>query len=135
MPLGPSPTIGLIAYTTIKVIGYSWVGRKLNQWYQKTKPRPYLFGIARTILGLAVGITALYLLEKINSNQGAIFLISLIPIRFFEWLLIIYIFYERFDFSFKRICKYSLVGIIYSFLFDIPVITFILIIPGGYWVC
>ena len=135
MPLGPSPTIGLIAYTTIKVIGYSWVGWKLNQWYQKTNPRPYLFGIARTILGLAVGITALYLLEKINSNQGAIFLISLIPIRFFEWLLIIYIFYERFDFSFKRISKYSLVGIIYSFLLDIPVIASILIIPGGYWVC
>ncbi len=35
MPLGPSPTIGLIAYTTIKVIGYSWVGWKLNQCYQK----------------------------------------------------------------------------------------------------
>lgn len=135
MPLGPSPTIGLIAYTTIKVIGYSWVGWKLNQCYQKTNPRPYLFGIARTVLGLVVGITTIYILRKINSNQGAIFVICLIPIRFFEWFIIIYVFYERFDFSFKRLSKYSLVGIIFSFLFDIPVIASILIIPGGYWVC
>ncbi len=135
MPVGPSPIVGLIAYTTIKVIGYSWFGSKLNKKYQKVEPRPYIFGIARTLLGLVAGITAIYLLEKINSNQGTIFLISLIPIRFFEWLLIIYIFFERIDFSFKRICKYSLVGIIYSFLLDIPVITSILIIPGGYWVC
>jgi hypothetical protein len=56
MAMGGSPTIGLIAYTSIKLIGYTLAGKKLNQWYKVSKPRPFVFGIARTVLGLTVGI-------------------------------------------------------------------------------
>src|SRR5450432_3784095 len=112
MPIGPSPNIGLISYTAIKVIGYSLVGWELNRRYQSTKPRPYVFGIVRTLLGIVVGITSLFLLEAINSNRGVVFFIFLMPIRLCEWLLVLYIFYERKNFSFKRILKYSFLGIV-----------------------
>jgi hypothetical protein len=136
MPIGlSSPTIGLISYTVIKVIGYSLAGVKLNQWYQKTKPRPYVFGVARALLGLVVGITFLSLLGIISLNVGVMFFIFLIPIRFFEWFIVLYIFYGKSDLSFKRIFRYSFFGIAYSFLLDIPVIASFLIIPGGFWVC
>jgi len=135
MPIGPSPTVGLIAYGTIKFIGYSLFGRKLNQWYKKTSIYPILFGAARTLLGAAVGIGSLYLLNRSTSDSGILFFVLLIPIRFFELFFIVYLFYETKNFSLKRISQYSVVGIIWSFVLDVPVIMSLLVIPGGVWVC
>src|SRR5579862_1408812 len=174
MPVGGSPTIGLIAYTSIKMIGYTLAGKKLNQWYKVAKPRPFVFGIARTVLGLAVGISVIFLFDKLFSTMDNRFLFFLIPVRFFEWLfffffffkkhiiffidkfffpfdnrflfffipvrffewhLIIYLFYEKHTYLFKRISGYSLLGILWSFILDIPAIATIFIIPGGVWVC
>ncbi len=135
MPIGPSPTIGLIAYSTIKLIGYSLFGRQANKWYKKTSPHPIIFGAARTLLGVAVGIGSLFLLSSLTSNQGTLFFVFLIPIRFFEWFLILYLFYERKNYSFKRISGYAVMGIIWSFVLDIPAIMSVFIIPGGVWVC
>ncbi|HLY71885.1 MAG TPA: hypothetical protein VKR53_19260 [Puia sp.] len=135
MPVGGSPTIGLIAYTSIKMIGYTLAGKKLNQWYKVAKPRPFVFGIARTVLGLAVGISVIFLFDKLFSTMDNRFLFFLIPVRFFEWHLIIYLFYEKHTYLFKRISGYSLLGILWSFILDIPAIATIFIIPGGVWVC
>ena len=135
MPIGPSPTIGLIAYSTIKLIGYSLFGRQANKWYKKTSPHPIIFGVTRTLLGVAVGIGSLFLLSSLTSHQGALFFVFLIPIRFFEWFLILYLFYERKNYSFKRISGYAVMGIIWSFVLDIPAIMSVFIIPGGVWVC
>jgi hypothetical protein len=135
MAFGGSPAIGLIAYTTVKLVGYSFFGRKLNQWYNKAAPRPFVFGAVRTLLGVIVGVSSLFMLSNLTSNQGALFFIFLIPIRFCEWFLILYLFYERKNYSFKRISGYSALGIICSFLLDIPAIISVFVIPGGVWVC
>jgi hypothetical protein len=135
MPMGGSPTIGLIAYTSIKLIGYTLAGKKLNQWYKVSKPRPFIFGIARTVLGLTVGISVLFLFDKLTSTMDNRFLFFLIPVRFFEWHLIIYFFYERHNYLFKRISGYSLLGILWSFILDIPAIATMFVIPSGVWVC
>ena len=135
MPMGGSPTIGLIAYTSIKLIGYTLAGKKLNQWYKVSKPRPFVFGIARTVLGLTLGISVLFLLDKSSSTVDSRFLFLLIPVRFFEWHLILYLFYERQNYLFKRISGYSLLGILWSFILDIPAIATMFVIPGRVWVC
>ncbi len=135
MPMGGSPTIGLIAYTSIKLIGYTLAGKKLNQWYKVSKPRPFVFGAIRTALGLTVGIAVLFLLDKFTSTMDNRFLFLLIPVRFFEWYLIIYFLYERHNYLFKRISGYSLLGILWSFILDIPAIATMFVIPGGVWVC
>jgi len=135
MAFGGNPSISLLAYATVKLAGYTFFGKKLNQWYNKTKPRPLVFGAARTLLGIVIGIGSLFLLGGLTSNQGTLFLIFLIPIRFFEWFLILYLFFERNNFSFKRISGFSVQGIFFSFALDIPVIFSVFVIPGGVWIC
>jgi len=135
MALGGNPAISLIAYTAVKLAGYSFFGKKLNQRYYKTRPRPFIFGAARTLLGMAVGVGSLYLLSHITSNREVLFLIFLIPIRFFEWFFMLYLFYERGDFHLERISGYSVQGILFSFALDIPVIFSVFVIPGGIWIC
>jgi hypothetical protein len=135
MAFGGNPTISLLAYTTVKLAGYSFFGKKLNQWYNKTRPRPIVFGAARTLLGIVVGIGSLFLLSGLTSNREALFLILLIPIRFFEWFLMLYLFFERNNFSIKRISRFSTQGIFFSFALDIPVIFSVFVIPGGVWIC
>ena len=135
MPFGPNPGVSLLAYATVKLVGYTFFGKKLNQWYDKTKPRPLVFGVARTLLGIVVGIGSLFLLRGLASNQESLFLIFLVPIRFFEWFLILYLFFERNNFSFKRISRFSMKGILFSFALDIPVIFSVFVIPGGVWIC
>ncbi|MBS1599380.1 MAG: hypothetical protein JST75_14235 [Bacteroidetes bacterium] len=135
MAMGGSPTIGLIAYTSIKLIGYSFAGKKLNQWYKVSWPRSFVFGVVRTILGVVVGISVLFLLDKVDSAIGNRFLLFLIPVRFFEWYVIIYFFYERHNYSFRRIAGRCFSGILWSFALDIPAIAAVFVIPGGVWVC
>jgi len=135
MPYGPSPIFGLAAYSTIKLIGYSLAGNFLNHRYKATAPRPIVFGIARTVLGIIVGVCSVYFLSKNPDVKEAEFFVGLIPIRFFEWALVIFIFFERQNFQLARISKYSLIGIGWPFLLDIPVIASFFVIPGGFWVC
>lgn len=134
MPIGPSIT-GAIAFTSVKLIGYSFVGRQLKKGYQVDSPHPLVFGIVRTCLGLAVGISLLYFLEGIAGNSDGLFFAILFPVRFLEWFLVIYLFFERKNFSLQRISGNSSMGIIYSFALDIPAILSAFVVPGGMWVC
>lgn len=134
MPFGPS-LVGATAFVAVKLIGYSFVGNKLNKWYRVKVPHPFVFGIARTCLGAAVGIGVLYMLQGIAGQGDKLFFLLLIPIRFFEWFLIIYLFYEKKKFAIRRISENSAVGIFFSFALDIPAILAAFVIPGGMWIC
>lgn len=134
MPFGPS-LIGAAAFTAVKLVGYSVAGRKLNKWYRVDSPHPIVFGIVRTCIGLAVGISLLYFLTGIAGQGDQLFFAILIPVRFLEWFLVIFLFFERKQFSFKRITGNSALGIFYSFVLDIPAILSAFVVPGGMWVC
>src|SRR5262245_12271449 len=134
MPIGPSIT-GAVAFTTVKLIGYSLVGRQLKKGYKVDSPHPIVFGIARTCLGLTVGIGLLYLLEGTVRNSDGLFFAILFPVRFVEWFIVIFLFFERKNFSLQRISGNSAMGIIYSFGLDIPAILSAFVVPGGMWVC
>lgn len=134
MAFGPS-IIGATAFVAVKLIGYTLVGRRLNKLYRVKSPHPFVFGIARTCLGAAVGVGLLYLLGGIAGNGDKLFFLLLVPVRFLEWFFIIYIFYEMKKFSLARISENSALGIFYSFALDIPAILSAFVIPGGMWVC
>ena len=135
MPIGGSPTFGLITYAAIKVLGYSLFGGRLHRWYKTIKPPAFVFGVARTVLGFFAGVITLFVLGLFKIDFGIPFLLVLVPVRYVEWFLMLYFFYEKDELSLSRISGYAVAGIVWSFILDIPVIVTLLLLPGGVWVC
>ena len=95
MPFAPSPSVGLIALTTIKLAGYSLFGGYLNKLYKPDKPKAFSFGLIRTVVGLLVGAIAASICLQVLSLSLTVFLLLLIPIRFGEWFLVIWLFFDK----------------------------------------
>jgi len=134
MPMGTGP-LGLFYYATIKAVGYSGAG-----YFLKTKFKHSLhfliFGIARTILGILVGISYAICTEKFGWEfTSPAFLIFLFPVRFAEWFFLIWLFYHRHGITTKQLVLYSVLGTILSYLLDVPAIVSAIYLPGGVWIC
>ncbi len=112
-----------IAFTAVKLAGYTYAGVYLNRRYE-LKVNPFVFGIVRTLLGL-VPFGAMVL-----CNAMDLFLYLLLPVRFLEWFFVIYIFYERGSFDLKRSIKFSALGMFWSLMLDVPSIVMLLTVPG-----
>ena len=135
MPFGPTPSIGLLSFAIIKVAGYSLFGHELNKSFKTNKPRPFVFGVTRTALGVAVGALAVLFFTKTPKADLTTFLILLVPFRLGEWTSIIWFFYRPTKAYRRTSLKMTILGILWSFALDIPVIASLLIIPGGLWIC
>ena len=136
MPLGPSP-LGFVYFAGVKAIGYSMAGSYLRRKYEVERPRLATFGIARTLLGVAVGCAYAGLLLLVNIKQpDVLFFAMLIPVRICEWMLAIWFFFTRRRTEpDSRIWAYSFAGVGWSFLLDVPAIFSVLILPFGSWIC
>jgi tryptophan-rich sensory protein len=135
MPFGPTPSIGLLSFAIIKIAGYSLFGHELNKSFKADKPKPFVFGVIRTALGVAVGALAILVFTKTPKADLTTFLIFLVPFRFGEWTSIIWFFYRPTKTYRRTSLKMTILGILWSFALDIPVIASLLIIPGGLWIC
>lgn len=135
MPAGPEP-LGLVYFAGIKLAGYSLAGLQLNRHFKVGRPRPLVFGISRTCLGLAVGFAfaSIALWSELTQSELP-FLLGLLPVRFGEWLLIIWLFYRRHDLDRTRWLASAGAGTLWSYALDIPAITSVLVLPGGAWIC
>src|SRR5690242_20635163 len=95
MPFGPAP-LGIAYFAGVKLAGYSVAGYRINQICRTSKPHPAIFGLARTALGLVVGLSfgTLALTFGVDHSE-AVFYLALAPVRMGEWLLILWLFYRR----------------------------------------
>jgi hypothetical protein len=135
MPAGPEP-LGLAYFAGVKLAGYSLAGLQLNRHFRVRRPRPVIFGVSRTCLGLAVGISFASIALWSGLTQSELpFLIGMAPVRFGEWLLIIWLFYRRHELSRERWLGAAGAGTLWSYFLDIPAIMSVFVLPGGAWIC
>ena len=133
--MGPS-LIGITSFVVVKFAGYTYAGKVLKKAYQKESPKVLTFGVARTVLGIAVGIPYAYLASQVGIfNSSFMFLLLLLPVRFCEWLFILWVFFERGSVQPRRWFKNSFYGSGWSYVLDIPAIASVFVVPGGLWVC
>lgn len=93
-----------------------------------------MFGLTRTVIGMllgaAVGFAGLISFEL----ALFVFMLGLIPFRIFEWYLTLWFFYRNSE-NFRGSRTESIViGIMLSFVLDIPAI-FGFLATGGFWIC
>lgn len=134
------PGLHYVAFGTIKLIGYTGYSFVLRRIFSDLKKEElsrlwhgYGAGVSRTIIGLFFGMTiAAWLLDL--SYGPLVFYGALIPLRFIEWFILIWLFYDR-KLEHKKTVMLSVVfGISVSFLLDIPA-ALGFIFTGGMWIC
>lgn len=124
--------IGTLLYACIKICGYALFSRYLNRLFAKTNNIWKIGGI-RTMLGVVLGLAHnAFFLSFFNVTMGraplggedtGLYFFFLVVLRIVEWLLIIYWFYDRKMTRKATILKGVVLGIIWSFLLDIPLLT------------
>ncbi|MFT3742844.1 MAG: hypothetical protein QM785_00995 [Pyrinomonadaceae bacterium] len=136
MPGGPvfDAPQSYVAFALVKLVGYSVSALFFNARYADSRANPILFGVARTALGMllgaAVGFAGLIEFEL----ALVVFLSGLIPFRIFEWFLTLWFFYRRSENFQGTMASHITLGIVWSFVLDIPAIIGF-IATGGYWIC
>ena len=142
MPGGPS-VVGFVAFTGVKFGGYVVAAVALKKAF-RSDSSPWKVGLARTLIGLGVGVTFgltyAFLMESLahrwsDSLSAVAFFGPLIPIRLAEWALLIHIFFDRGLVQRAKDLKYASIGAAWSFLLDAAGVAAALVIPGGIWVC
>jgi len=95
-----------------------------------------VFGLARTFLGIAAGVTYSIYAERLALSHSELgFFVWLLPVRLAEWLLILFVFFERHEFRFSRWATFAAFGTVWSYVLDVPAFLVAWLIPGGFWVC
>ena len=141
MPMGMThPGSGAAVYLPVKLAGYTYAAKVLNNNYSK-KHNIYLVGTIRTLLGVVFGVSFASLLKEhgqhlpSDSDHALFMLIGiLIVLRIVEWWLVIWWFYDR---KLERTAQdwgFVALGIIYSFLLDFPA-WFFGLLASGVWIC
>lgn len=121
MPMMPGP-LAAIPYLGIKFVGYTLAAFYLNRRSYVTKPvSPAKLGGMRTIIGVVAGVPTTMVLLSIYRNAGSFEILYawMAPVRFVEWLAVIWFLYRP-----KRIWAIapgtdSILGVGYSFALDL----------------
>jgi hypothetical protein len=154
MPAGPT-TLGFVYFAGVKLAGYTAAGCALNWLYGRhsrqpplvfnvegveaagkriAHANPFVFGVARTVLGVLGGF-AVFALSAIVPGDDRLFYVVLAPVRYLEWLLIIWWFYGRASPGIARLLVYSLLGGLWSCVLDLPAVAAVFLLPRGCWIC
>jgi hypothetical protein len=138
MPGGFTEPLGILAFPAIKVIGYTAFALYLNKAFPDKARNIFIVGISRMLLGLAFGTALAFLSFPFVFVYGIgflVYLIGLVPVRVLEWWLIIKGFYSRDrPLEWAELKKPILLGVISSFLLDIPALTG-LVYAASFWIC
>lgn len=161
MPGGPAP-FGFAYFAAAKFIGYTafcrWViepritASLPGSDYSSThfadaiafsEPRSaFQAGAARTAIGIIAGTASGLLLfsgflDHLHSERlaFAIFFALLIPIRIFEWRLLLWWMYREFPLASRSRAIVISFGIVTSFALDAVGFFAAFAIPGGAWIC
>ena len=128
--------IGIAAFAAVKLAGYTAAGAWLRRRYAARRPGPLVFGVARTLLGLGVGIAFAASMESIRLPRSEIaYYVALLPVRFGEWLAVLWFFHRRAQPVRGRRWKHAVLGTLWSYVLDLPAIFAAFTVPGGMWIC
>ncbi len=139
MPGGiTGPVQGYLAFSAVKLAGYSLAGWYLNRRYANATAHFAVVGISRTVIGMVFGtalaLVAYFPLVMVGSVGILIYIFGLIPVRLIEWWIIILIFYDRTRQSMPKDWRYAALGTAWSFALDIPALIGVLA-TAGFWIC
>jgi hypothetical protein len=145
MPMGPGLG-GLAYFAGVKLAGYTGYAYFLRKRIFDDIPnggfsRTVKIGATRTGIGLASGIAyggLAFLTAGIfgeGASSGVYYLSGLLPIRFLEWWLLLWIFFRSQTEDRSKIASGIGLGIVVSYLLDAVGIGAALVLPGGVWVC
>jgi hypothetical protein len=146
MPFGPGAG-GFAYFAGVKLLGYSGYALAVNRTVvvagsKLRSPNPWWVGVVRTGIGVAVGaVVGLWYwsvashVPAIEAHADTIFFSFLVPVRILEWLLLLTLFYRKFQFDMRRMAVLIVCGILVSFALDAIGILAAFVLPGGMWVC
>jgi len=142
---GGATTFGFAAFAAVKAAGYTGAAFYLSHAYGTawSVRRKLGIGLARTVLGIAVGVTygtawGLLLTNPQNPNEApmlALFYGLLLPVRLAEWWLLLWFFFDRPLAGKGRIWKYAALGTGLSYALDGLAVVAAFVVPGGMWIC
>lgn len=140
-----TPIFAYAAYLALKVAGYTAAAWAFKRLYARPDISIWKVGIARTVLGMVVG-GLFTLLWGVLEAQGTFrnlpmsggrggsllyFMAALIPIRFLEWALLLWYFYDR-KLERKGLGALGILGAtLWSFVIDAPLILGLLMIVAS----
>jgi hypothetical protein len=133
MPGAGSTAIGYAAFCTVKLAGYSLSTLWFAQRHGARSLPLWLFGPARTVLGIGAGIGVALALA--SAESFGLFLAGLLPVRMVEWTLVLWLFFGRGAIDRRRWLVDAAVGTAWSYLLDALGIWAAFAVPGGFWVC
>jgi len=141
MPVVPSP-LGILPFAAIKLAGYTLAAGSIERAYAReagppvsAQPMvmPLLFGFVRTVLGIASGTALTIAIAVFGIGNASLFALML-PIRFGEWLLLVWWFYER-RHPRGLAVQQAFLGTLWSFLLDVPAWAAWWFTPGRFYWC
>lgn len=137
MSFTSSPEEGYAAFCAVKLVGYTVAAQVLAKVYAKKDAKVLLAGLFRTLLGMAVG-AGVYGLSSWATNRGPgweeLYLLCLIPIRFGEWWLLVWLFFDRPLAHPGQGWAAVGAGTVWSFVLDVPA-TMSWFLAGEFTIC
>ncbi len=137
--------MGFAAFAAVKAAGYTGAAFYLGRAYGTdwSARRKIGVGLARTALGIVVGVTygtawGLLLTNPQNPNEAsmlALFYGLLLPVRMTEWWLLLWFFFDRALAHKGRMWKYAALGTGLSYGLDLLAVVAAFVVPGGLWIC
>jgi hypothetical protein len=146
MPAGPSLT-GFAYFAAVKAASYTAASVVLKNGYglrESSKPSVWSVGLTRTGIGIVVGLLYgslwIFVLGKFVGSHSilyssVLYYFFLLPVRFAEWSLLIWLFFDRGLHDRLRMWKYIAFGTLCSYVLDAIGVGAALVLPGGIWVC
>ena len=127
--------IGTSVFLAVKFAGYRYAAVLLNRRYTAIEPvRASLFGFARMLLGLLVSGGFAFSTGSLGIVHSLpMMYLLLLPLRFIEWLVIIWLFHERRSNGLDRmrLIKFAGTGTVWTYVLDIPAAISAVVFPGG----
>ena len=116
MPMLPSPAAAAV-YGTVKVIGYSLYATGLSNHFDRIV-HPVTFGVIKTLLGLAAGVTLFFsLMAFLPHATDAQSLLIAAPFRLMVWLGALH-FLFKFGRNWQALLAASLLGTALAYAMD-----------------
>ena len=135
MPAGPE-VLGVVYFAAVKLVGYTAAAKYLKGKYSRPEVNAWLAGGVRTFIGLAFGIFAVFFASQLDIFRSTpAFFVLLVPVRIVEWLLLLWLFFERPNWGWSRALGWAATGTVWSFVLDVPAIFAVFALPGGMWIC
>lgn len=128
--------MGVVYFAAVKFAGYTAAGYFLRRKYPEAIVSPFVIGFVRTLIGLVAGAAVMLLVSRLDIAGGGFgFYLLLLPVRIAEWLLVLWLFFERGDWQWSRALGWATLGFAWSSLLDLPAVLSAFLLPGGVWIC